>query len=320
MRPPIFLDTRGMLEIEKAEVRMVFMKKTLIILIFLLLLLLLGCQSAAPVQVTATTLPVYEFTQWLCQGTDISVSCLITENVSCLHNYSLQVSQMRILEASEVVVLSGAGLEALWEDVLAEVPVLIDASNGISLLCAEHHHDHGHDSHDADHDHGVEADPHIWLSPANAKIMASNICAGLSGRYPEHQAIFEENLVSLTRQLDALEAYEKDSLSDLSCRQIITFHDGFSYLAADCDLEILAAIEEESGSEASASMLISLIRLIRENEIPAIFTETNGSNAAAETVAKETGIPIYTLDMAMSSGSYFEAMYHNIDTLKEALK
>lgn len=294
------------------------MKKRLFLLLILLLFLLPGCKNQASAQLTATTLPVYEFTQRLCEGTDLTVSCLITESVSCLHNYSLQVSHMRMLEASDAVILSGAGLEELWADSLADVPVLIDASQGVTLLQEEHEHDH--EAHEDTHDHADEFDPHIWLSPANAKIMAQNICTGLSAIFPAHKALFEDNLTALIADLEKLEQYEKNSLSDLSCREILTFHDGFSYLAADCDLEILAAIEEESGSEASASMLISLITLVQEHNIPAIFTEMNGSTAAAEIVAAETGIKIYTLDMAMSCDSYFQAMYHNIDTLKEALK
>ena len=51
----------------------------------------------------------------------------------------------------------------------------------------------------------------------------------------------------------------------------------------------------------------------------AIFIETNGSVSAAEVISRETGVPIYTLDMAMGGDSYFDAMYHNIDTIKEAL-
>ena len=37
-------------------------------------------------------------------------------------------------------------------------------------------------------------------------------------------------------------------------------------------------------------------------------------------IAAETGANIYQLDMVMAGNSYFEALYHNIDTLKEALQ
>ena len=78
-------------------------------------------------------------------------------------------------------------------------------------------------------------------------------------------------------------------------------------------------MEEESGAEASASELKHLITLVREHSLPAIFTETNGSDSAAAIIAAETGAKVYTLDMAMSGDRWFDAMYRNIDTLKEAL-
>ena len=79
-------------------------------------------------------------------------------------------------------------------------------------------------------------------------------------------------------------------------------------------------MEEESGSEASAKELIHLIEEVKHHALPAIFTEKSGSVSAAQIIARETGCGLYTLDMAMASGSYFDAMYHNINTVKEALQ
>ena len=101
---------------------------------------------------------------------------------------------------------------------------------------------------------------------------------------------------------------------------MITFHDGFGSFAESFDIHILKAVEEESGSEASAQELIEIIGLVEAQQLPAIFTETNGSTAAAELIARETGVKIYTLDMAISGSDYFEIMYRNIDTVKEALQ
>ena len=63
-----------------------------------------------------------------------------------------------------------------------------------------------------------------------------------------------------------------------------------------------------------------IIGMVREHEITAIFTEANGSGSAASIISAETGAKVYTLDMAMSGDSWLDAMYHNIDTLKEALE
>lgn len=292
------------------------MKRFSIILILALLLALLGgCSSQETADIAATTLPVYEFTVRLCQGTELRVTRLVTEQVSCLHDYSLQVSQMRSVSAAQVVVQSGAGLEDFLSDALAASQgSLIDASAGIALLEGSCHHDH-----EQNHEHAHEHDSHIWLSPANAKIMAQNICSGLSSQYPAYVQIFESNLSSLLADLDALQAYGENTLKDLSCRQLVTFHDGFAYFAEAFDLQILHAVEEESGSEASAQLLKELITTVKQHQLPAIFTETNGSTAAANVICRETGAKSYQLDMAMAGNSYFEAMYRNIDTVKEAL-
>ena len=69
----------------------------------------------------------------------------------------------------------------------------------------------------------------------------------------------------------------------------------------------------------SAGRHTFLAVIIHTHGLPAIFIETNSSCSAAEVFARETGAGLYTLDMAMSGSSYFEAMYHNIDTIKEAL-
>ena len=292
--------------------------RSLLLSLILALTLLTGCSAPESFsQIAATTLPVYELTSRLCNSTDITVTRLVTESVSCLHDYSLNVGQVKAAESAEVIVMNGAGLEEFMEDILHDTEYLIDASYGISLLECEEESDHDHDHGHEDHNHDV--DNHIWLSPVNASVMAQNICEGLCGIYPEQESIFRSNLNVLLSDLNALQVYGETQLAGLSCRELITFHDGFGYFADSFDLTILRAIEEESGSEASAAELIELIEEVEHHKLPAIFTETSGSASAASVISRETGAAIHTLDMAMAGNSYFDAMYHNIDTLKEAL-
>ena len=299
------------------------MKRVLTMLTAALLLTsLCGCNAQSePAQIAATTLPVYEFTSRMCEGTGITVTRLVTEQVSCLHDSSLNVRQVKAAEAAELVVISGAGLEEFMEDILLDTNTT-DASHGIVLICPEEEgaeHDHEHE-HAHDHEgHHHEEDPHIWLAPENAKIMAQNICDGLTAQYPSYKDTFAANLEGLISDLDALQAYGEETLADLSCRELITFHDGFAYFADAFGLTILEAVEEESGSEASAQELIHLIEEAEHHQLPAIFTEVSGSVSAADVIARETGASVYALDMAMAGDSYFDAMYHNIDPIKEAL-
>ena len=158
------------------------MKKFLIFLL-LSITVLNGCAKTEAADIAATTLPVWQFTSRLVDGTGLTVSRLVTESVSCLHDYTLTVEQMKAIEGADVVVLSGAGLEEFLDEALDSAGAVIDSSEGVALL--EGGHDHHHEGEDHDHEeHHHEADPHIWLSPTCAMIQAENICAGLSADIP----------------------------------------------------------------------------------------------------------------------------------------
>lgn len=290
------------------------MKKFLCILSICLCLFMTGCQAAPSADIAATTLPVYEFTSRLCEGTDLTVTPIVTEAVSCLHDYSLSVEQMRAIASAKMVILSGAGLEEFLEDALDGAASVVDCSSGVELLCSPEEYDHQEEE-----GHHHRQDPHYWLDPQYALIMCRNISAALTAAYPESRGIFEANLARLEQELKELDDYGKAQLARLSCRDLITFHDGFSYFAAAYNLRILEAIEEEPGSETSANRLKVLIQTVDSQGLPAIFVEKSGSAASASVIAAETGCKIFTLDMALSVGSYFDAMHRNIDTIKEAL-
>ena len=271
----------------------------------LAVILLTSCGAqprAEKSSVAATTGPVAQFAEAIVQGTDVTVTQLISDSISCLHDYSLSVRQMQVLETCQVVLISGAELEHFMEDLLETAPV-VDCSRGVTLRQVE-----------------GEADPHIWLDPDNAAIMAENICVGLTAQYPQHEAAFRANTDALQVRLSELKLLGQEALADLSCRQLITFHDGFGYFAQAFDLQILAAVEEESGSEASAADLMEILALVEQYGLPAVFTETHGSDAAASVIRAETGIAVYTLDTAMGGSDYFEAMEANFAVLQEALR
>lgn len=284
--------------------------KKLFLLIFALLCLT-GCgRTAEPCDIAATTGPVCQFARAITGGTGLTVTQVVTDQVSCLHDYALSVRQMETLERSRVVVLSGGGLEEFMEDALSSAQTVIDCSRGIQLLEGE---EEGHEGHDHGHD------PHYWLDPRLAAQMAANLADGLGAQYPQFADSFAANLELLLKKLEELDQYGRNALSGLSCRRLVTFHDGFAYLAEAYDLDILAAMEEEAGSEVSARDLTALVHLVEDNGLPAVFTEKNGSPSAASVLHAETGVAVFPLDMAMN-GDYFEAMTHNFDTLKEALQ
>lgn len=298
--------------------------KRLLPLFLSLLLLLPGCSSSAGqddeavLHIVATTYPVYLFANTIVGDTEgVEVTQLITEETSCLHDYTLTVTDMKAIEKADVIILSGAGLEDFMADALAQSSAaVIDCSAGIELLPSA-----GHEHHDAeednDHDH---YDPHFWMNEKDALTMLNNIHSGLSALDEAHADSYAANL----NHAAGLLSTDLLDVSALSCPYLITFHDGFQYFARSNGLTLLKAIEEEEGSEASAAEIREIVALIKEYDIPAIFTEKNGSDATAQAIARETGVAVYQLDMIMSGdgqdiSAYVDAMNANYAVIREAL-
>jgi len=321
-------------------------KKRCFALLIAALLLMTACGQTAPaaepsaggMTVVCTTYPIYLFTNTVVEGVDgVEVLRLDTGSVSCLHDYNLTVNDMKKIERADVIAMNGVGLEEFLEDALAASDAfLIDCSEGVELLeNASHHHDEDDHTHDG-HDHG-HYDPHIWMSATNAAVMMENVAEQMKTLDPEHAGTYASNYTAALNLLAEGKADFADEMmnaaasahtsldSVCSNKQLITFHDGFQYFVRAIDLELLESIEEEAGSEASAKEILKITQLVKEHDIPAIFTEKNGSDATANAISRETGVKVCQLDMIMSGDgedirAYFDAMKQNIQTVMEALK
>ena len=278
------------------------MKKLLLSLLALFCVGLLACSSAEE-EILASTAPVQQFAQAVCRGTDLKVGLLVSEPVSCVHDYSLSTAQMMKLEKADLVLLSGADLEVFMQDALASCRQVLTCDAGVKLLAGEEE---------------GEFDPHIWLSPENARIMTRNIAKGLSALYPDYADTFLKNAELYCDELSNLELEAMVTLQGIPCTDLVTFHDGFAYFADAFGLEILAAIEEEAGAEASAKDLKEITELVRDAAIPAIFVEKDGSDAAARIIAGETGCKVGTLSTGLADRDYFETIRGNALAIKEA--
>ncbi len=279
--------------------------------------------------VAAMTYPVYLLTSEVTREVpDVTVKLVINQPVSCVHDYTLSVNDMKALEGADLIALSGAGLEASMENALGAVAGTkqIDCSAGVELLpMAENGHHHGEANAPEADKHTAETDPHFWLDPVRAAAMLDKLAEGLAEISPEHKEAFLNNAARGKEAL--LQGYEtmKADLKDLSLRELITFHDGFQYFAQAFDLTILRSIEEEAGSEASAQEVGELLEEIAVHKLPAVFTEKNGATATAELLRREAGVDVKSLDLMMSGETenvgvetYLTMMQSNINAIREA--
>ena len=249
---------------------------------------------------------------------DVEVINMTAPQTGCLHDYSLSTKDLKTLSSADIFVINGAGMESFLDDVIDEYSDLkiIEASNGISLIEDTDHDEHEHD-----------VNPHVWVSISKNIEEVSNIAKELSAFDPNHASEYEANADAYIAKLENLRTEMHAALDNVNNKDIITFHEAFPYFAEEFNLNIAGVIEVEPDSEPSAKEVENIISIINEKNIKALFTEPQYSSKIADTIAKETGASIYTLDPIVTGDAnedayddYIVKMQENLNTLKEALK
>ena len=200
-----------------------------------------------------------------------------------------------------------------------ELPV-IDASSGIDMLCSED--DHEHDGHD-EHDHGMY-NAHVWLDPALAIRQVQNIADGLAAADSENAEAYQQNAAAYKARIQALDAELSAQLSPLAGSAIVTFHEAFTYFANAYGLVVAGVIANDAGEEPSTRQIAATCDLVKQLQVKALFVEPQYPTKSAETIARETGAGVYTLDPVVSGDgsleNYENAMRENARVLTEALE
>lgn len=294
-----------------------------------MLLALCGCaaqdgeRDGGDTVIVASFYPMYVFAQNVAADIEgVRVVNMAQQSVGCLHDYQLQTRDMAVLEEADVLVINGGGMEQFMDKVAAQqgdLPV-VNASEGIAMLASgEEAHDHGEE-----HDHEGEAlNAHVWLDPALARVQVENIAAGLAKADPAHADAYTENAERYARRIEALGEEIAAQLAPFAGREIVTFHEAFAYFAGAFGLRVAGVIANEPGEEPSTRQLADTCALVTEHGIDTLFTEPQYPQSAAQTIARETGAGIYTLDPAVSGDgslySYETIMRRNAQVLTEAL-
>ena len=285
-------------------------------------LLVLPCAALCETVVTSFY-PIWLMALNLTRGLEdhVTVRNLAAPTVGCLHDYQLQTSDMKALSAADAFLVNGAGMEAFLPEITGALPALpvIEAAEGIGLL-----EDGGAlEILDAEEE---EVNSHLWLDPARAIRMAENLAAGLIRLMPEDEDAVTANLEDYRSRLQALDAQLREGLQDLSRRDIVTFHEAFPYFAAAYGLNVVAVVNKEPGEVLTPAQMGVLVREIIRLGNPPLFVEPQYTDLSAETLARETGSSVYSLDPVVTGPEtdvpldYYETvMLQNMNTLIEAL-
>jgi manganese/zinc/iron transport system substrate-binding protein len=244
------------------------------------------------------------------------------------HLYKPTRSDVVKLSTADVVFYNGLLLEGKMTDVLVRV-----ASSGKPVKAVTEEI-----LNDSDYlmelDDGSEhTDPHVWMDVRGWIQAVPVVAQALAGFDPVHAEVYYANATLYAKQLEALDAYAKQSIASIpeSQRVLVTAHDAFNYLGRATGLTVRGIQGVSTESEAGVRDLEDLVDYIVELKIPAVFVETSvadknvralveGANARGHDV--RIGGALFSDAMGKAGsyeGTYIGMIDHNITTITRAL-
>lgn len=283
--------------------------------------------AVAEPRVVTSIGPVHSLTAAVMEGLGEPVQ--LVRGYGSPHAYQMRPSEAAHLRDADLVLWIGPPMETFLIRPLAaargttRVVALFDVP-GLRLI--ESHRgrlrgDHG----DADA-HGQEAfrDAHIWLSPRNAKVMASAIARELRALDPENGRAYEANLEGLVRRIDSMERRIDSRLAPVRTVPYVVFHDAFRYFEESFGLHSVGAVTLSPDRMPSARRIKELREEIARSGARCVFREPQFEAALIQILVDDSGARTGVLDplgtqTARGPNAYFEMMEANADALVECL-
>ena len=254
-------------------------------------LMLLGLEAfGEPLRVFVSIAPQLESVRTI--GGELVVAESLVPPGASPETYVPQPRSIASLAKASFLLTIGVPFEkALLPKVRGTFPKLaiVDGRSGMDLMPMEegiHAEGHGH------HHGGV--DPHVWLSIGNMKIHARTVARELSARLPEHHDEIERRAQAYIASLEKLDDEIRRCLEPLKGRTAMVFHPAFGYYLKRYGLQQMAV--ELGGREPTGRHLGALLRTAKKNRIRCVFVQPQFNGKSVQTIAREIGGTVVTLD------------------------
>ena len=227
------------------------------------------------------------------------------------HDFSLRPSDIRSINSADLVVWVGPELEDFMAKPLANHPhaLALTQVEGMPLFnyatqdSHDSHDDHDHAAHEhGDHDEGHEGhhhegvDPHIWLGPTQAKVIAKAIASELGKLDPANQARYDANLAAFDTKVDAKDKVIAGQMKAVNQKGYFVFHEAYGYWERHYGMSSKGHFTVSPERRPGAKTLVDIRKALEEKQASCIYAEPQFSPAVIESVARNTGAKVLLLD------------------------
>jgi zinc transport system substrate-binding protein len=232
------------------------------------------------------------------------------------HHYALRPSDVRRVRDADLLYWIGADLEGFLPRVLAgrdKPSVAVQDVPGMSLRHfgdsaeqhAEHQDDHADHAHAADqHDHAHRPgslDAHLWLLPANARVIAGKIATDLAQADPANAARYQANAKAFSARLDVLDQRLKSRLNGLAGKPYFVFHEAYDYFEAAYGLKHAGVFSVLGEVQPGAQHVAAMRERLQQAGPSCVFSEPPFRPRLAQTLT--AGLPVTLAELDALGGA-----------------
>ncbi|MFJ3376013.1 zinc ABC transporter substrate-binding protein ZnuA [Pseudomonas sp. NPDC086112] len=237
------------------------------------------------------------------------------------HNYALRPSDVRKVQSVDLLYWIGPDMEGFLPRVLKgrTLPsVAVQDLPGLKLRhFAEDNHSHAEEADEHDHDHRPgNLDAHLWLSPTNARVIATKMAADLSAADPANAARYQSNLKVFDERLDALDLRLKARLAGIAGKPYFVFHEAFDYFEDAYGLKHTGVFSVAAEVQPGAQHVAAMRTRLQEVGKTCVFSEPPLRPRLAETLV--AGLPVKLAELD-ALGGYTPATARGYEQLLEKL-
>lgn len=161
--------------------------------------------------------------------------------------------------------------------------------------------------------------PHYWLDPLNAKIIAGNIAKRLSQLSPQNASFFNNNLIEFAKKIDEKMAEWKSKLAPFKGEKIAIYHRSWPYFMNRFGLVVSCELEPKPGVPPSPGHLKEVIQNLKQENIKVILMEVFYDEKPARFVAEQTGAKVVIVPNSVGGTKEAKDYLSLIDTIVNKL-